>query len=713
MIATGSISRRARTGGEPAERRGMGPAGAAGAARRGAGFLMKLQGRDGSFTGDYGGALFLTPMYVCAAYLMNVAVDGTTARGLRRYLVSRQNADGSFGLHIEGEGTVFVTTLAYVALRILGLTEHDAVAVRALDWIRAHGGPTAAAPWGKFVLALLGLYDWRGLNPVLPELWLLPELSPLHPAKMWCHTRVVYLPMAYLYGHRVTARPTPLLGSLKRELYDGRYDAVDWRRARDSVASTDLYRPDTAVLRTAHALMRGFERMGLGRLREKALERVLDHIRHEDDTTCFIDLGPVNKLLNTVCEWSVDPASERFKAAAANLPLYLWKAPDGIKMNGYNSLQLWDTVFAAQAVMAQPQWRAHARALRRMYGFIRANQVKSDVPDRAAYYRDPSRGGWPFSNLPHGWPISDCTAEGFKTTVLLGRARLEGGRALVPEGDRIGDDLIKAAAELILHFQNDDGGWASYEKRRGGLWYERLNPSCIFGDIMTEVSYVECSSACIQALGLCLDVFPGWEEARIRRAVERGRDFILARQREDGSWEGSWGVCFTYAAWFATWGLRASGLPPWHPVLTRAARFLLSRQRGDGGWGEHYTSCPSRAYVHHEKSQPVMTAWAVMALMAASGMVHTPSALSQSTAQDSDWADRSLILDAVERGTAFLVESQRSDGDWRQDAIAGVFNKTCMITYDNYRRYFPLWALGLYESWRRGPGAARREPGPP
>jgi squalene cyclase len=59
----------------------------------------------------------------------------------------------------------------------------------------------------------------------------------------------------------------------------------------------------------------------------------------------------------------------------------------------------------------------------------------------------------------------------------------------------------------------------------------------------------------------------------------------------------------------------------------------------------------------------------------------------------------------VERGIAFLVGSQQRGGDWLQEAIAGVFNKTCMITYDNYRRIFPLWALGLYESRRRGAGA--------
>ena len=38
-----------------------------------------------------------------------------------------------------------------------------------------------------------------------PELWLLPESLPLHPSKLWCHCRMVYLPMSFLYARRVRA----------------------------------------------------------------------------------------------------------------------------------------------------------------------------------------------------------------------------------------------------------------------------------------------------------------------------------------------------------------------------------------------------------------------------------------------------------------------------------------------------------------------------
>ena len=37
---------------------------------------------------------------------------------------------------------------------------------------------------------------------------------------------------------------------------------------------------------------------------------------------------------------------------------------------------------------------------------------------------------------------------------------------------------------------------------------------------------------------------------QITRAIAEGADFIRAIQRPDGSWYGSWGICFTYGTWF-------------------------------------------------------------------------------------------------------------------------------------------------------------------
>lgn len=45
---------------------------------------------------------------------------------------------------------------------------------------------------------------WDGHNPVPPEMWLLPDWLPFHPGRLWCHCRMVYLPMCYLYGTKFT-----------------------------------------------------------------------------------------------------------------------------------------------------------------------------------------------------------------------------------------------------------------------------------------------------------------------------------------------------------------------------------------------------------------------------------------------------------------------------------------------------------------------------
>ena len=42
------------------------------------------------------------------------------------------------------------------------------------------------------------------------------------------------------------------------------------------------------------------------------------------------------------------------------------------------------------------------------------------------------------------------------------------------------------------------------------------------------------------------------------------------------------------------------------------------------------------------------------------------------------------------------MERQQPNGEWLQEAIEGVFNKSCMISYPNYKFTFPLKALGMF-----------------
>ena len=94
----------------------------------------------------------------------------------------------------------------------------------------------------------------------------------------------------------------------------------------------------------------------------------------------------------------------------------------------------------------------------------------------------------------------------------------------------------------------------------------------------------------------------------------------------------------------------------------------------DGGWGESYKACETGVWVNHSQSQVVQTAWAVMALMIA----HYP--------------ERNVI----DRGIHLVMSRQKSNGEWEQEAIEGVFNKNCMISYPNYKFIFTIWALSRY-----------------
>jgi len=200
---------------------------------------------------------------------------------------------------------------------------------------------------------------------------------------------------------------------------------------------------------------------------------------------------------------------------------------------------------------------------------------------------------------------------------------------------------------------------------------------------MIDYSYVECSASAMEALTLFGRQFPEHRSAEIAGAVQKGARFIEAMQRDDGSWYGCWGSCFTYGCWFGVEGLLVAGRSPATcGPIRRCVRFLLSRQNEDGGWGEDFASCFDRAYAAGAElygcggsaSTVVQTSWALLALMAG------------------DCEDR----EAVKRGIDLLRRRQLASGDWAQENVAGVFNRSVGITYTSFRNVFPLWALGRF-----------------
>lgn len=284
---------------------------------------------DGHWSNDYGGPLFLLPGLIFTCYLSETELPLPYRLEMIRYLTNHQREDGGWGLHIESVSTMFGTAINYAAMRILGVPRADERMIRARQWLHERGGATSVPAWGKFWLACLNVYDWEGIHPVPPELWILPYSLFFHPGRWWCHCRVVYLPMACMYGlrHKIARPPTLLEEELREELYIHRYETIDWEAQKNNISQDEAYKGHSVVVDIAFSILSLYEKVCIPYFRNWAVETGIDHIRYEDEQTHGICIGPVNKAMDMLVVYYADgPESVTALSSSSSLSCLLFRA---------------------------------------------------------------------------------------------------------------------------------------------------------------------------------------------------------------------------------------------------------------------------------------------------------------------------------------------------------------------------------------------------
>ncbi|KAF4979188.1 hypothetical protein FZEAL_4561 [Fusarium zealandicum] len=367
----------------------------------------------------------------------------------------------------------------------------------------------------------------------------------------------------------------------------------------------------------------------------------------QDANTDYAGIAASDAPMNTIIYYFTDgPESTGFRRHIERLQEFLWITSDGMFVNSTNGSQCWDTAFLVQAVchggfQTEERWRP---MLLKSYHFLERQQIQEN-----------------------GFVVSDYIAEGL--------------RAIIPLEKRaqflkiFDDQRLYDAVDSMMVYQNETGGASAFEAKRGGDFPEKLNMTEIFGRRMVEYDYPECTLACATALCLFRQYWPHYRKSDVDKFIRRGVAWIKKNQRPDGSWYGSWGICFTYATMFALEGL-ASVEEYYHASKTakRACDFLISKQPEDGGWSKSFESCLKLEYREDPAgSLVVQTAWALIGLIEAKYPDPKP----------------------IARAARFLMSRQQSNGEWLKEAIPKSFHGFCTFSYPNYKFVFTIKELGL------------------
>lgn len=636
--------------------------------------------------------------------------DPRTLQRIANQLRLSQREDGTWGQYPGSPPDISACVKAYFALKLMGDDTEAPHMRKAREAILALGGADRCNTFSTFYLACLGQVSWDACPAIPPQIVLLPRWFPFHMDKVSAWTRTMILPLAICTALRPVRRLPEGMGIDELFIDPRSRERLNQPWQKDDPLSWKNF------FLVVDRMIKAADRLGLMPLRERALREAEQWILKRLDPATTEGLGAIfpPMVYVQIAFQALGYGRDHpvIRRAEAELDAFFIDHPhedprlDHIRIQPCFS-PVWDTGIALYALTEAGLTAANSRKVAACCDWLVSRQVRMNG-DWVRNLRPEDRGirlgvdaaAWAFEYRNDWYPDADDTAMVAK--------------ALWRAGDRPGEtrnrETARRAIRFLLAMQNDDGGWAAFDRTKDRPWMEKIP----FADhnAMQDPSCPDITGRVVEALITC--GVPA-DHPAVQRAVE----YILSRQRPDGSWFGRWGVNYIYGTWQALGGLYHAGLPREHSAMKRALAFLRSVQNEDGGFGESANTYldegdPFHAPSGRGPSTASQTGWGLASLLYLVGPEDEGAQRAAAWLCDHQLgedkapyeASRPVNPEAVDAGTAELsaIDHVRDiAGGWSEHPFTGTgFPKVFYLRYHLYRHYFPLMALARYGRMMEG-----------
>jgi squalene-hopene/tetraprenyl-beta-curcumene cyclase len=604
--------------------------------------LLNKQDRTGYWCGELQGDSILESEYILLRFMLSQEDEAELPR-IANYLRSLQQTDGGWSMYPGGAPDLSGTVKAYFALKLMGDDPNAPHMQRAREVVLKLGGAERSNSFSKFYLSGLGQVPYSACPIIPPEIVFLPKWAYFNLYSVSAWTRTMILPLAITTIFK-PVRQLPLERGI-RELF-----LIDPKDCPTSFSET----PPKGWKRFflfCDSLMKAYEKSPIKPFRKLSLKKaekwLVEHMQNSEGLGAIFP--PMVYIQVALRQIGYPDNHPLLIEADKHLKALMIKEPEAIRIQPCFS-PVWDSGIALHA-LAETDLSINSDEAKQATKWLLAKECRK-ASDWQMNCAKTEAAGWFFEfDNPH-YPDVDDTA-----MVAMALQRL---------GGEIAQPAVQRGKQWLFAMQNDDGGWAAFDRTRDKPILEKIP----FADhnAMQDPSCPDITGRVLECLGH-LGMRAGTP------SIDRAVKFIRSHQDASGAWWGRWGVNYVYGSWQVLAGFRAVGVDMQQDFVQRAAAWLKSVQKPDGSFGESCDSYEDPSLKGQGPSTPSQTAWGTMGLLAACGP-HDP---------------------AAKAGIQWLIDQQPLGGEWTEDWFTGTgFPRVFYLKYHLYKLYFPLMALGRY-----------------